>query len=334
MPLNVAVIGLGIGQQHVIGFDAHPDCRVRVVCDHSSDKLAAAQKEYPGLRVTQHAEEVLADENIDIVSIASFDSDHFPQVMAALANGKHVFVEKPLCQNSAQLEQIKRAWAQHEGRVKLLSNLVLRGAPLYQWLKDRITAGAFGQVYSFDGEYLYGRLPKITNGWRGEIDEYSVMAGGGIHLIDLMRWTTGQRPTSIRTVGNRICTASTRFRHNDFVSATMQFPSGMVGRITSNYGCVHGHQHVVRAFGTEATFLYDDQGARLQVQRDPAPPASALEHDPLPPSKRVLIGGFVEAVVNDRDISDETQADLDVASICFASDASLRNRDEQEIHYT
>ena len=70
---NVAVIGLGIGQQHVKAFDAHPDCHVRVVCDHSSEKLADARNSYPGISCTQHADEVLSDDGIDIVSIASFD---------------------------------------------------------------------------------------------------------------------------------------------------------------------------------------------------------------------------------------------------------------------
>ena len=71
----------------------------------------------------------------------------------------------------------------------------------------------------------------------------------------------------------------------------------------------------------------------MQVERDPATTAKRLNEDPLPLSKGALIGEFVDAIIGNRDISEETQADFDVASICFASDTSLRNEAEQEVQY-
>ena len=53
--------------------------------------------------------------------------------------------------------------------------------------------GVFGRIYAFEGDYLYGRMFKITNGWRRNIPDYSVMTGGGIHLIDLFLWLTGEK---------------------------------------------------------------------------------------------------------------------------------------------
>lgn len=187
-------------------------------------------------------------------------------------------------------------------------------------------------MYAFDGDYLYGRLPKITEGWRSRIDDYSVMEGGGIHLIDLMLWITGERPTTVRTAGNRICTHGTVFRYDDFHAATFTFPSGMIGRITANFGCVHGHQHVVRVFGTKGTFVYDDVGPRYQAHRDPAPPAEPVDKAPLPPSKYVLIDSFVDSILDDRDDGD-TQRDFDVMSVCIASDRSLLTGEVQQIEY-
>src|SRR6185503_7475057 len=104
------------------------------------------------------------------------------------------------------------------------------------------------------------------------VPDYSVMAGGGVHLVDLMLWLTGQQPTTVSAVGNRIATANSRFAYDDFVTATYAFPSGLVGRITANFGCVHRHQHVVRVFGTKGTFIHDDAGARLHWTRDEARP--------------------------------------------------------------
>ena len=105
-------------------------------------------------------EQILRDPEVEIVSIASSDDAHGEQVIAALEAGKHVFVEKPLCRSLTELKAIKQAWKQRRGTVKLSSNLVLRAAPAYQWLKQKLQAGELGAPYAFDGEYLYGRLKK------------------------------------------------------------------------------------------------------------------------------------------------------------------------------
>jgi hypothetical protein len=155
-------------------------------------------------------------------------------VVAALEAGKHVFCEKPLCRT---LEQA-RAIARVRGDRHLACNLILRAAPLYSWLRDAIRAGELGEIYAFDGDYLYGRLHKITEGWRGTVDDYSVFQGGAVHLVDLMVWLLGERPARVAAVGNRIVTRDTAFRYPDFVAATYELPSGVIGRITANFGCI------------------------------------------------------------------------------------------------
>ena len=160
-----------------------------------------------------------------------------------------------------------------------------------------------------------------------------VIAGGGIHLVDLLLWITGQRPTVVSAFGNRLCTKDTRFRYADYVAATMALPDGMIARITANFGCVHGHQHVVRAFGTMATFIYDDKGPRWQAHRDPAPPAIPLNVAPLPTSKHELIPRFIDAILRDEDLNFETQMDFDSLSVCFACDAALQTQTSHQVQY-
>ena len=331
--LRVGIIGLGIGEQHVVGYDLNPHCKVVAICDRKGEKLERVQTRVTGVRTSRDSTDVINDPAIDVLSIASNDEDHFDHVCHALSCGKHVFIEKPICQSLSQLREIKHLWSRANGSLKLKSNLVLRGAPLYRWVKQQVQSGEIGQVYSFDGDYLYGRLSKLTDGWRATTENYSVMEGGGIHLIDLMVWMTGQRPETIHAVGNRVCSNGTRFRYEDFVAATMTFSSRMIGRITANFGCVHGHQHVVRLFGTKGTFVHDDKGPRYQAHRDPAPPAESLSYGSLSPSKYVLINDFIDAVLRDRNIEAETQADFDVMSICIASDHALRTHSVAEIQY-
>lgn len=152
-------------------------------------------------------------------------------------------------------------------------------------------------------------------------------------MVDLMCWVTGQKPVEVTAGGNRICTTGTAFRYRDHLAATFRFDSGLIGRITANFGCVHPHQHVVRVFGTKATFLYDDRGPRIQFSRDPSAPAKSIELSPLPATKGDLIPSFVQVVLNGEDTRVQTQHEFNILSACFAVDLSLASRKTLEVQY-
>ncbi len=331
--LGVATVGLGVGEQHATTYARLPHCRLLWLFDLDASKAREVAMRLADTPVAPSYETILADRLVDIVSIASYDDAHSKEIVAALSAGKHVFVEKPLCRSLSELRAIRDAWRGSDG-CHMASNLVLRAAPLFGWLRQAIGSGALGEVYAFDGDYLYGRLDKITHGWRRDVEDYSVMQGGGLHLVDLMLWLTGERPVSVNAAGNRISTRDTAFRYDDFVAATFTFPSGLIGRITANFGCVHRHQHVVRVFGTKATFVYDDAGARLHESRDPATPSEALTNlSSVPSTKGDLIPAFVDDVLAASDSSTAAQSEFDVISVCLAVDASLEVAGAAPVEY-
>lgn len=339
MTLGVAVVGLGIGEQHARAYARLPQCEVRALVDLDAAKAMRLAAEFPGSKVFGDFDGVLSDRGIDLVSIASFDEAHFGQVMAALHAGKHVFVEKPLCRTAGELSDIRSALKARPD-LHLASNLVLRGADIYRWLRSEIGAGAFGEIYAFDGDYLYGRLHKITDGWRGKAEDYSVMMGGGIHMIDLLLWLTGQRPDRVQAAGSRVATRGSGFHYDDFTAATLTFSSGLVARITANFACMHPHQHVVRIFGTRKTFILDDAGPRVLAHRDPPERgmpvtwATPVALATTPADKGVLIPGFVQGVAAGAPArNDELEATLDAIAIAVACDAAAASRQSATITY-
>jgi predicted dehydrogenase len=331
-PLGAAVVGLGVGQHHARAYADHPACDLRQIYDIDPAAAARAHTTFESASVAASFDELLSDAQVDIVSIASYDDAHFGQVVAALDAGRHVFVEKPLCRSLDELRATKAAW-RRAGDRHLAANLVLRGAALYQWLRAAIAEGELGEIYAVDGDYLYGRVQKITDGWRVNVADYSVMQGGGVHLVDLMLWLTQQRPAAVTAVSNKIATAGTAFRYDDFMAATFQFESGLVGRITANFGCIHPHQHVLRVFGTRATFVYDDRGGRLHTSRDPRVAARPIDLAPHPPSKGALIPDFVESILNTVDARPEAQQEFDLISACLAADRAAADGTLQRIDY-
>lgn len=329
---GVGVSGLGVGERHARMVASLPDAAFLRLYDPGNQKVADLAAE---LRATPAASfsDLLSDGRLGVIVVASPDHHHAEQIVAALRSGRHVFTEKPMCNTTEELNGIVSEWRKHAGRLQLRSNLVLRTAPLYQWLRQEIAAGAFGEIYAFDGDYLYGRIEKLLNGWRGTGKNYSGIKGGGVHLIDLMCWLTGQKPKSVFTLGADICTRGTQVASTDQMSCTFRFDSGLIGRVTANLGSVHRHHHVVRIFGTKATFIYDDCGPRVHRSRDPGLRASAVDLEPLPAGKSDLLREFLHAVQHGADTREQTEEEFSIVSICFACDASLASGVEEKIGY-
>ena len=342
--LRSAVIGLGVGEQHARYYNSHGTCELSALCDLDIEKAKEIANVYGDLIITDDWKSICDNKDIDIVSLASFDHHHAQQILYAIKQQKHIFVEKPLCITRDELSDIYRAWLGCSN-IHIVSNLPLRTAPLFRWLKSKIKSGEFGKIYAIDGEYLYGRIDKITKGWRKDIDDYSVIEGGGIHIIDLILYLTGQYPNKVSSIGNKIVTRGSAFRYDDYAVSSFQFESGMIARLSSNFGCVHPHQHILKIFGTKATFILDDMGARLQKHRDPLnyddyqkipdkseekPKAQPILLLPKPNSKAELIDDLVKAILS-KDNKGLTLHEFRLMNVCLTAVEALKSGQTEEI---
>lgn len=298
--LGVGVIGLGVGEQHARAFAAHPDCQVVALCDRDPAKLHEVSQSLPRAKNYVRADDLIDDSDVRVVSIASNDDDHGPQVLRALRLGKHVFAEKPLCPSRDQLREIVHAWRQARG-ARLSTNTLLRRSPRFRWLKDEIRAGRLGTVYCIEGEYVYGRLGKLSSGWRGQIPGYSVMLGGGIHMVDLMLWLSNEYPVEVVAYGSGLGSEGTGFHGTDLVLALLRFESGLIAKIGANFASVYPHYHRLIVYGTSATFenlpAAVSPSALLWEGRDGGPPPCSIDCPYPAVGKGDLIPAFVDAVL-------------------------------------
>lgn len=321
--LRAGIIGLGVGEAHAEGYLRDPQCTVAAVCDYEDEKLARAKEKFPGVKVTKQADEILENPHIDVVSIASYDSDHFAQVVKGLNHGKHLFVEKPVCQFEAQLIQI-REMLRSRPHLQFSSNLILRKSPRFQKLKEMMDAGRLGRPFYIEGDYNYGRLQKITEGWRGKLDFYSVTQGGGVHVIDLLLWLTGDRVEEVSTYGNAICSEGTGFNSKDMVVSLLKFRSGMVGKVASNFGCVFPHFHRLLIYGTSATFENSFENGLLYESREPGVKPAIIDAPYPGMPKWALLQGFVDAILQGGPCEVTKEHIFDTMSVCFAIEKSLQ----------
>ena len=326
MSLRAGVIGLGVGEKHIAGYRAHPAAEVVAVCDIDPGKLSMAAERYPELRRTESPEELLEDPGIDVISVASYDDAHYEQVRAALANGKHVFAEKPLVLERDHAREIAQILAERPA-LRLSTNVPLRMSPRFRRLRDLVAAGELGELFHLEGDYDYGRRHKLTEGWRGRIPHYSVVLGGAIHMVDLLRWVSGLKITEVvSAVGSEIATRGTAFRGDDFVTATMRTETGALMKVNANLGCVSPHFHGVRIYGTEGTFVNDVPDGRLY--RPAPPPAGAVTEavsEPYPGvEKGDLIHSFVESILTGRPALVTEHDVFETLAACMAIEEARR----------
>ncbi len=332
--LKVGIIGLGVGEKHLAAFSAHPNCEVTAVCDFSEEKLSIAERLCPDAKRTKNAQDVLEDKTIDIVSIASFDNYHFEQAGRAIQNRKHVFVEKPLCLHFSEAVKLRKLLNENPG-IHISSNLNLRACPRFNSLKGLIESGEMGQVYYLEADYLWGRIRKLTDGWRKDMEFYSIIHGAAVHMIDLIMWATQMRPVEVQSYGNQIATADSGFRYNDFAAILMKFENGSIAKVTANGGCVHPHFHKLTVFGTNSTFVHEYGGASLFKDRDPgAEPAEIVEEYPGIEEKGKAITSFVEAVLSPEENAiiscEDTFATM---SVCFAAERATAEGKPVRVEY-
>jgi predicted dehydrogenase len=330
--INAGIIGLGVGEAHIKGYELHPNVTVTALCDFNEEKIYYAKNKYPFLKTYTKAEDLINDSDVDVVTIASFDNDHFIQISECIRQKKHIFVEKPLCLFEDEAKEIRRLLEENKD-IKLSSNLILRKSPRFIDLKKRIQTGEFGNLYYLDGDYNYGRIHKLTEGWRGKIPFYSVILGGGVHIIDLLLWLTEERVTEVSAMGNNICTNGSQFKYNDFAVGIMKFQNGMNAKVSANFGCIHPHFHSLSVYGEKATFINTKKEALLYKSRDPELEAELLSTQYPGAAKGELIYSFIDDILGIRQAEVTKEDVFETISVCFAIDKSIETNRLVKVNY-
>jgi predicted dehydrogenase len=163
--IQLAQIGCGYwGPNLLRNFSANRDCHVRWVAEESAERRAYVEQHHPGVRTTRHWEEVLADEQVDAVVIATPAATHHRLTKQALEAGKAVFVEKPLAMTVAESVELGRLSAA-VGRPLMVGHTFLYNAAVRR-MKQLLDNGEVGAVF-----YLYcsrlnlGKVRSDVNAW-------------------------------------------------------------------------------------------------------------------------------------------------------------------------
>ncbi|MBN2984213.1 MULTISPECIES: Gfo/Idh/MocA family protein [Cohnella] len=198
--VKVAVIGTGsISDSHLQSYTRNPGAELIAVCDLNAERAKKKAEQFGAAKSYSDYKELLADPDIDAVSICTWNNTHAEIAIAALRAGKHVLVEKPVSTTVEEALRIQEA-VRETGKL-LMVGYVRRYDPNAQMLRKFVEQGEFGEIYYAKASAL--RRHGNPGGW---FADRSRSGGGplidiGVHMIDLCWYMMG-KPKPITVSGN------------------------------------------------------------------------------------------------------------------------------------
>ena len=249
-PIGIAVLGLGHnGRAFCRAYADNPAARVLAVCDRDPERLRATAYEYDVKGYQDYS--FLDRPDLQAVSIHTGDHQHAEPFLRALAAGKHVFVEKPFANSLDDVSRMLAA-AQASDRIVMVGQ-VLRFNPFFRAVKQWVEAGALGDLFYLEADYIHDlRYQRDMEQWK--VTEEISIVGGGCHPLDLLRWYAGDI-TEVFAYANRI--AYSEMAHPTTCVSVYRFASGAVGKVTALYGCVNPMPELYNlgVFGTRGSVV-------------------------------------------------------------------------------
>jgi predicted dehydrogenase len=212
-PLKVGVAGLGYwGPNIARNLAALPGVELAWCCDADEANRARTAPMFPRARFTAELDDVLADETVDAVALATPVPTHAALAIRVLEAGKHCFVEKPMAQSAAEAEAVVAA-AAAAGRTLMVGHL-LEYHPGVIKLKELIDSGELGRVL-----YIYGNRLNLG---KLRADENALWSLGA-HDVSVLLRLAGEEPYEVEARGESYM----REGVEDVVFCFLRFPSGL-----------------------------------------------------------------------------------------------------------
>jgi len=250
--LRVGIIGTGsISHMHSASYQQHESAEITALCDIDEERVHKAAKKYGVAKTYTDYRKMLAQHELDAVSVCTWNSEHAPCTIAALEAGLHVLCEKPMAINQSEAAAMQNT-ARKSGKL-LMIGFVRRFGNDCRVLKDFIREGALGEIYYTKTAYL--RRFGCPGGWFGE----KARSGGGpiidlgVHVIDLTRYLMGNlTPVSVyaaaykKLLGNKEVkgvegyTSATKSENDildveDMASALIRYDNGAILSLETSF---------------------------------------------------------------------------------------------------
>ncbi len=217
IPIRLGVVGLGYwGPNLVRNLFELPDVELAYVCDLRRERLDLVRRRYPGIRRTTRFEELLADPTLEAIVIATPVSTHSELATAALAAGKHVFVEKPLA--ASVDEALALIHLAEERRRVLMPGHTFLYSTSVNAIRDLIRSGELGDIFFISTSRVNLGLHQ---------PDVSVIWDLGPHDFSILRYWLDETPSHVAAMSRGCVIPDTP----DVAFINLEFPSGTIAHV-------------------------------------------------------------------------------------------------------
>ncbi|MCL0096896.1 Gfo/Idh/MocA family oxidoreductase, partial [Thermodesulfovibrionales bacterium] len=241
MEKSIAVIGAGYWGKNLVR-NFWELGALSTVCDAGIDRLQVFKSKYPDIKTTSSFKEVLKDEDIKGVVIATPAVHHYQMTKEALLSHKDVFVEKPLALKISEGEELV-SLAKEQKRILMVGH-ILQYHPAVIKLKEMIEAGELGKI-----QYIYSNRLNI-----GKLrTEENILWSFAPHDISVILMLLNEEPIRVTAFGGRYITEGVY----DTTLTTLEFKNGIRGHIFVSWLHPYKEQKLI-VVGTKAMAVFDD----------------------------------------------------------------------------
>ncbi|MFW6457453.1 MAG: Gfo/Idh/MocA family protein [Planctomycetota bacterium] len=282
--LNVGVIGLGMGEAHLKGYEACSDASVVGVCDIDEGRLDEILEGRDGIAGYEDYTDLLDRDDLDAVSIALPNYLHAPVTREALESGKHVLCEKPMAMNADEAQEMKRT--ADDAGLALMLHFNMRFMTTAATVRPLIESGQLGHIYHATTTYTRQDGYPNPGTWFGirEKSGGGPMIDLGVHRLDLTLWLMGYpKPTSV--LGNtydllaREQLEDVDFDCEDFSAAMIRFDNGSTLYVTASWDAHQREQteQTMQLYGTRGSVFEEGGDVTYCTTEDGDPTNKNLE---------------------------------------------------------
>lgn len=252
MPIGIAVVGAGYwGPNLVRNLHASTDFELRWLCDLDTSRAHRVADRYPGVRVSGEFEEVLADEAVEAVAIATPASTHAPLGRAALDAGRHVLLEKPIAASVGEAAELVRL-ADEYGRT-LMCDHTFCYTPAVQYLRELVGSGELGEVLFVDSVRINLGLVQP------DVDVFWDLAPHDLSILDFVL-PGGLRPLGVAAHGSDPIGAGVAC----LGYLSLPLPGGAIAGVHVNWLSPTKIRHMVIG-GSRRTVVWDDLNPQQRI---------------------------------------------------------------------
>jgi len=219
------------------------------ICDTDDARRADYAERYPRAQVTPDFAEMLTDDTVEAVVIATPVPTHYALAKLALEAGKHVFVEKPPAMRAAEMEELV-AIARDRDLVLMPGHLLLYHPGLKK-VKELVDSGELGEVAC-----VYGNRQNLGVIRSNENALWSL----GVHDLSVILWLLGEEPAEAVAHGVDYLQKGIE----DVVFCFLRFPSGRVAHMHLSWLDPHKMRKMT-VVGREKMVVFDDMELERKV---------------------------------------------------------------------